>query len=99
MIEPVLVLPMVYCLQLEDGFYYVGTTMNINMRYAQHSSGAGSKWTRLHKPECITEVCLGADAVEKAKTLEYMKRYGFQNVRGSHWCKVELRTDPSANMD
>lgn len=99
MIEAVLVSPMVYCLQLEEGFYYIGTTMNINMRYAQHSSGSGSKWTRLHRPESIMEVCLGGDAVEREKTLEYMRRFGFQNVRGSHWCKVELKTDPSAKVD
>lgn len=96
MIEPVLVLPMVYVLLLEDGFYYVGTTMNINMRYAQHSSGAGSKWTRLHKPTSIVEVCLGGDAVEREKTLSYMRTFGYANVRGSSWCKIELRTDPSA---
>ena len=37
-----------YMLPLEDGCYYVGTTVNINKRYNQHAAGTGAAWTKLH---------------------------------------------------
>ena len=34
-----------YILQCSDGSYYVGSTRNLDLRFLQHQSGKGSKYT------------------------------------------------------
>jgi putative endonuclease len=34
-----------YILQYSDGSYYVGSTRNLDLRFAQHQQGEGSKYT------------------------------------------------------
>ena len=89
-----IVYPLVYTLKLENNKYYIGTTTNLNYRYSQHLTGTGANWTRLHKPIKIMSVEIGDMNLEKIKTLEYMEEFGFENVRGSHWCKIELINNP-----
>lgn len=38
----------VYIIECLDGFYYTGTTWNIEQRMEQHKSGQGSKFTAKH---------------------------------------------------
>ena len=83
-----------YVLELQDGKYYVGITSSLNTRLGAHWSGQGSKWTRLHKPVKIMNVILGDK--ERETTLLMMKGYGWQNVRGSSWCRVDLKSPPPA---
>lgn len=40
----------VYILQCTDGSYYVGQTVNLEMRIAQHQAGEGSDWTKRRLP-------------------------------------------------
>ena len=83
-----------YVLELENGYYYVGKTTNLNLRLAQHWIGnKGALWTRLHKPKKIIRVFLGD--VEREKTVLMMKTHGWQNVRGANWCKVKMTNLPS----
>lgn len=89
-----LVYPLCYVLKLENDNYYVGITSNLNYRYSQHLSGTGSLWTRLHKPTSIVSVEIGGDDLERTKTLELMEKYGWECVRGSYWCKIDLKTNP-----
>lgn len=81
----------VYALKLEHGKYYVGITSrkDVNTRVEEHISGVGARWTLLHKPVDIIEVKdLGlvpkkvAENTENEITIEYMDRFGTQNVRG-----------------
>ena len=81
-----------YVLELEDGKYYVGKSTNLNLRLAQHFTGDGSRWTKRYKPMRLLHVFLGD--VEREKTLFFMKTYGWQNVRGSSWCKVHMTSAP-----
>ncbi len=91
----VVVTPLVYVLKLKDNKVYVGITMNFNLRWAQHQSGEGSNWTRMHKPIEVIEIITNASAgLEKTKTLEYMEEYGWENVRGGPWCKLMYKNDP-----
>lgn len=87
-----------YALILEGGFYYVGITAraDVYQRYAEHTSGKGSKWTRLHKPVKIIETrdfgiraLSSAAKLEDEMTLEYMKKYGMYLVRGGGLCQVK----------
>lgn len=40
----------VYIIECEDGLYYTGTTWKPDLRWTQHISGEGSKFTSKHKP-------------------------------------------------
>ena len=87
--EPVTVSPLLYVLKLENNKYYVGTTYNLNIRYAQHLQGHGAKWTRLHKPISIIEVRIPATSgLENSVVKEYFDKFGKENVRGGSWCQV-----------
>jgi predicted GIY-YIG superfamily endonuclease len=87
--EPILVSPLIYVLELTDGKYYIGITLDFNKRLAQHISGQGAKWTRLWKPVRVVEIAhVGATlALENEITKKYMELYGPENVRGGSWCK------------
>lgn len=84
----------VYVWELEEGKYYVGYSENLSSRLEQHTTGDGALWTKKYKPVSIIEILRGGKDVEKAKTLEYIKLKGFDNVRGAGWCKVEYLSVP-----
>jgi predicted GIY-YIG superfamily endonuclease len=88
--EPISVSPLIYCLELEQGKYYVGITYNLNFRFAQHMGGQGARWTKLYKPLRIAEVISeGVDrTMEDTITKRYIDKYGAENVRGGSHCKV-----------
>ena len=39
-----------YILQCADGFYYTGSTKNLDLRIQQHQNGEGANFTRKHLP-------------------------------------------------
>jgi len=84
----------VYVWELEEGKYYVGYSENLSGRLEQHTTGDGALWTKKYKPISIVEIVRGGKDVEKAKTLEYIKLKGFDNVRGAGWCKIEYSSVP-----
>jgi predicted GIY-YIG superfamily endonuclease len=87
--EPITVEPLLYVLKLENEKYYVGVTYNLNFRYAQHIQGHGARWTKLHKPVGITEVrTQGSTSLENLVTLEYIDKYGKENVRGGSYTSI-----------
>jgi putative endonuclease len=43
-------MPFTYMLRCSDGSYYVGSTTNIEVRLAQHQTGAGAVYTRRRRP-------------------------------------------------
>jgi predicted GIY-YIG superfamily endonuclease len=87
--DDITISPMVYVLELERSKYYIGITMNLNLRYAQHEQGSGAGWTKLHKPVRIVEVIPHATKeLENEIALRYMDQYGRENVRGGYYCKV-----------
>ena len=81
-----------YVLELEGGNYYCGITTNLNLRYCQHFTGrGGAKFTRLHKPIRIMSVEVGDSSIERERTKELMRKYGWENVRGGSYCKLDLK--------
>lgn len=84
----------VYVLRLQGDFYYVGTTENLGKRLHDHFNGQGSAWTQLHRPVAVVEIELGGRDEEKNKTLRYMERYNWQNVRGYAWSQTSLKCPP-----
>jgi hypothetical protein len=89
---PIELFACVYVLELEDHCIYVGATMNFNVSMAQHFSGTGSKWTKLHKPLKVLEVIYPlTPGLENKITQKYFDLKGRENVRGGSWCKVECK--------
>ena len=76
-----------YTLLLEDGHYYVGKTDHLKHRIRQHQRGQGSKWTSLHKMVAVDSLQEGD--FEKETTLQLMKEYGTENVRGYTWSAID----------
>ena len=86
----------VYVLLLEQDKYYIGCSYDYKFRIDKHVNGHGSSWTKLYGPLKVIELLHDVDKiVEKDKTLEYMRKYGWQNVRGYCWSKVNLPNPPS----
>lgn len=81
-----------YTLRLEKGKYYVGITSrkNPNDRINEHMNGFYSaQWVKKYKPiEPIEVIDMGnitkeeAERLELERTLQYMEKFGHQNVRG-----------------
>lgn len=87
----------VYVLLLDNYDIYVGQTNNIYLRLFQHATGeGGAKWVTEKGPiRCILEIVINAKKDdEKYKTLQYMDKYGWENVRGAHWTKVDMNAPP-----
>ena len=109
-LNPLFVRPLTYVLETEPvqgttyPGIYVGSTMNMNQRWAQHCCGFGSKFCRVHKPVRIRAVhcCDASDAravmrYENELTLtlmrEYIQKYGpngWQSVRGGDHCCLHM---------
>ena len=43
-------MPFAYMLRCSDGSYYVGSTLDLPIRLAQHESGDGAAYTRRRRP-------------------------------------------------
>jgi predicted GIY-YIG superfamily endonuclease len=84
----------VYVWELEDDKYYIGWSENLSRRLDEHITEEGSLWTKKYNPIGILEIVRGDKQLERLKTLHYMKKKGFDNVRGSVWCAVEYKTVP-----
>ena len=79
----------IYVLKLYDGKYYCGT-MNF-----QTYQKKGDAWLNLHKPQQLIQLfCCVNETSEKEKTLELMRLYGWQNVRGSIWTDPNMSSPP-----
>lgn len=89
-----------YVLQLQEGKFYVGNTDNIYTRLLDHQLMAPSSalWVKHHGPVTrVVEVTRNsAKSDELYKTLQFMTMFGWENVRGSSYCKVQMFNPPEA---
>ena len=89
----------IYVLELQKGKYYVGRTENMDNRYQQHLNGKGSEWTKLYKPIKILKEYKNASPYDEDKTvIEYMDKFGIENVRGGIYSKINLNKDDIDNI-
>jgi ribulose bisphosphate carboxylase small subunit len=84
----------VYILELQDNKYYVGKTYDFIHRILAHTlSKNATQWTKLYKPIKILEL-LSSNIFIILLDEEYMRLYGWQNVRGYTWSKVIMKNPP-----
>lgn len=87
-----------YVLQLQEGKFYVGTTDNIFTRLMDHytMSASSALWVKHYGPvQRVIEVCRNSGKQDELyKTLQYMSMFGWDNVRGSSYCKIQMFNPP-----
>jgi predicted GIY-YIG superfamily endonuclease len=99
----------VYVLHLEDKKVYVGSTesKNLVMRLSQHFADNNvTAFTAQHKPlpnhpPLISKPLASKEAArteELVSTLKYMRRYGFDNVRGAHFSRPVLGSEDTSSI-
>ena len=73
----------IYILKLENNKYYVGKTDDLEKRKEAHINGTASSWTKKYKPISVEKIIPNASPFDEDKyTIEYMDKYGIDNVRG-----------------
>jgi predicted GIY-YIG superfamily endonuclease len=78
----------IYVLKLKGDKYYVGESSNIERRIWEHKNENGSAWTKKYQVEQIMDILETTNNFhELAQTLEMMRLYGIENVRGSLFTK------------
>lgn len=75
-----------YLLLLADGKYYVGFSQDMEADIHRQFQGKGLAWTKNHPPQRVIQKVKTLN-VETAMqlTLQAMKDYGWENVRGYRW--------------
>lgn len=88
-----------YVLLLQNNNFYVGSSSEYEKRLENHFKGKGSAWTKAHAPIQVNEkTILGectyrdAEIAENTKTIELMRKYGWQRVRGGFFSNVDERS-------
>ncbi|NVM46426.1 MAG: topoisomerase DNA-binding C4 zinc finger domain-containing protein [Candidatus Lokiarchaeota archaeon] len=81
----------VFILRLEHGKWYVGKSSNVNIRVSNLKK-KGNYWIQMNKLIALEEVRENADL--KEVTLEYMREYGWENVRGYAWSQWNMKNPP-----
>lgn len=80
----------IYVLRCANNSFYIGRTIDIVQRFNSHRNGFGSQWTKAHKVDSIVELIPDGPFQELVTTLQYMSKYGTNNVRGGPWCQLTL---------
>ena len=81
----------IYVIKLDKGKYYIGKTSNPQFRLQSHFDSNGSSWTKKYKPLKVIEIKPNCDDYDENKiTLQYMDKYGINNVRGGSFVSVKL---------
>ena len=76
-----------YVLALDQGKFYVGRTSNLDRRLRQHWTHKGAKYCKQFHPTRVVMVREGD--CEKELTLEFMRKFSIENVRGGPWCTLK----------
>lgn len=88
-----------YVLELQDGFIYVGRTLNIYQRLMTHLydwKENGVEWIKLYGPvKRVVEIYADCSKDEETHlTLLWMHRMGWERVRGGPWVKKVIKHMP-----
>ena len=91
----------VYVLKLHGDKYYVGQSRHPERRIKDHFEGKGSAWTQLNTTVEVVRVIpttatswRAALEIETSLTLELMRVFGWQNVRGGGYSSCHIASPP-----
>ena len=84
----------VYTLECDDGFWYVGWSMEPEVRIASHFLGRGCVFTKSHKPLRVTSLVQGCKKLENLTTVALMAQKGWQKVRGGSYLSQYMTVMP-----
>lgn len=81
----------IYILLLEGNRYYIGNSGYFIKAYQQHIDKKGCEWTKIHRVVNILKVITETNEYTLDDcVIEYMKKYGVDNVRGGSFEDVVL---------
>ena len=90
----------IYVIELEGDRIYVGKTNNPKFRLNTHFNYRGSAWTTKFKPVRVLQVIKDCDDYDEDKyTLQYMEKYGIENVRGGTFCEIKLTRENKETIE
>jgi len=81
----------VYALKLGHDKWFIGNTKNLEWSLDLHEKGT-PPWIDIHKVVEVKEVIENGDP--KRVTLDYMRKYGWENVRGYSWRQWDMKNPP-----
>lgn len=82
---------MIYILQLKHNKYYIGNISNTKQQQNNYFLKSSNKWTQKYKPIKVLSLIKTYSVFDEDRyTLEYMSKYGINNVRGGSFCKIRL---------
>ena len=80
-----------YILKQTQNKFYVGKTRYLKSRIINHFMFKKKGWTNKYKPESVYFIKkMNLAFEEDMKTLEMMKKYGIDNVRGGSFSNIQL---------
>jgi predicted GIY-YIG superfamily endonuclease len=89
----------IYILRLQGGYYYIGKSDNVMLRYKQHLDGKGSIWTKMYRPVSVERIIESQTSFDEDNyTKEYMKKYGVDKVRGGSYANMVLTDEQEATL-
>ena len=81
----------IYVLECAYRKYYIGKTNNPQFRFEQHFTTNSTAFTTKYKPIRLYQLIPDCDDYDEDKyTLQYMEKYGIDNVRGGSYSKLIL---------
>ena len=82
---------MIYILELESNKYYVGKTAPPDFQLNIHYTMGECLWTKKYNPLKLINLISNCDNFDEDKeTIQYMNKYGINNVRGGSFCQHQL---------
>jgi hypothetical protein len=83
----------IYVLECAHGKYYVGkcSSVRLSERIVEHQTGQGAVFTDVHPPKRLVHSHLCTGPFDEDNTvLEWMRKYGLDNVRGGTYSQIVL---------